>query len=131
MSLQDINRNIDKFSKELDVGIIKALTVVGEDAVGVIKRNTPTITSRLKNSMSYTINNRVFNTDAPTEGDDELKPGKSKKEVVVGTNVIYGPSVEFLSNKESASFGFMNRSFNQIRRTAKKTLATALKKVIK
>jgi len=129
MSLQEINRNIEKFSKKLDVDITKGLEVVGQHSVAVIKKNTPVVDGRLRNSMSYTIAGRVVAPEAPHQADDVLLPNKKTKELVVGTNVIYAPPVEFLSKTGSA--GFMNRSFNQIKATTKKTLATALKRVIK
>ena len=99
-----------------------ALEVVGQEGVTITRRNTPVISGRLKGSMSYTIDGKVKGN----ENDDGIKPSSDKDTVVIGTNVVYAPSVEFMSN--TGSKAFMERSFNQLKQVVKKIMAQEIKK---
>ena len=118
---KDIIKNIDKFVKVAASNIEEGLDEVGLRGVGIIKKQSPTISGRLKNSMSYTRNNKVKGGTG-----DILNKSSDKKTVVMGTNVIYGPRVEYTSTKGSK--GFMLRSYKQLKPIAEKVLGTFIKK---
>jgi len=123
---KQIASNIDKFVKVASSNIEEGLDEVGERGVAIIKKNTPIVSGRGRNSMSYTTNNKVVTPDKPDFPGDELKKSKNKKEVIMGTNVIYMPKVEYTST--TGSKGFMLRSYKQLKPIAEKVLGTFIKK---
>jgi len=122
-----IIKNIDKLVKVQSKNTTEALEEIGHRGTGIIKGNSPTVTSRLKNSMSYTINGKV--KDYEESQSDAVRAIRSKKEVIIGTNVIYGPSVEYLSQKGAK--GFMLKSYKQLIPIANKIFQTILGKGLK
>lgn len=70
-----ITENADEVLRLLERASSRALKAVGMKAETYAKRDTPVDTGNLRNSIAYAIN-----TD--------------KKEVVIGTNVEYGPHIE-------------------------------------
>lgn len=124
---KQIQKNIDKFVKIQAKNTTEALEEVGHRGVGIIKGNSPTVTSRLKNSMSYTIDGKV--EDYEESKNDAVNSISDKKTVILGTNVEYAPSVEFLSQKGSK--GFMLKSFKQLKPIANKIFESVLGKGLK
>jgi len=108
------------------VGVEEGLEEAGLRGVGIVKGNTPVDTGRLRNSMAYTVKGKVV---GGVEGEDRIKQVQEDKVVVVGTNVIYGPSVEYMS--KTGSKGFMLRSFYQWKPIADLVIADAIRKGIK
>ena len=101
----EIIRNLDRIVKSISKTKEEYLQEVGQRGVGITKRNSPTISGRLKNSFGYTTNkSKVGNSDS-------VRKTSEKDTVIVGTNVAYARSVEFKST--TGSKGFMLRSFNQ------------------
>ena len=118
---KDIIKNIDKFVKVASTNITEGLDEVGERGTGIAKKNTPVTSGRLRNSMSYTVDNKVKGGTG-----DILNKSSDKKTVIIGTNVIYGPKVEYTST--TGSKGFMLRSYKQLKPIAEKVLGTFIKK---
>ena len=126
MSIEDeIVRNLKKQKGLISRTITQGLDEIGLKGVKNLKQNTPTITGRLKNSMSYSIENKVVNPDTPDEKNDEVKSNPSKKEVIIGTNVVYAAWVEFMSKTGSA--GYMIRSYNQTKKQANRIMERIFK----
>ena len=101
----------------------KALEVIGQQGVTFAKGNTPVLSGRLRGSMGYTIAGKVEMAE-----NDPLGVNTDKNTVIIGTNVIYGPSVEYRSQTDSK--GFMQRSFNQLRKVANQIAAQTIKKEV-
>lgn len=118
-NLKDIIKIIAKTQTE---GLIE----IGERGVGILKLNTPVDSGRLRNSMSYTIDGKSIDPLGSQQSNDKLPIIKSKNIVIIGTNVVYAPSVEFLSQNGSA--GFMLRSYKQLKPTAQKIIETLFKR---
>ena len=123
--MKNIDTNIKIVSKTTTEGLIE----VGERGVGYLKRLTPVDSGRLRNSMAYTIDKKIYTPLGNVSGNDSLKKNKHKDVVYIGTNVIYAPSVEYLSTNGSA--GFMLRAYKQTKIIAKSILANAIKGGIK
>lgn len=64
----------------------------------------PTVdTGRLRGSITYATNNSHSSGQAPAEASDYATHGMPKRgEVVIGTNVEYGPHIEFGTSKMAA-----------------------------
>jgi len=107
----------------------EALIEVGERAVGILARNTPVKDGRLRNSMSYTIGGKVVDPLQANDQGDKLNKVRENDKIVIGTNVIYAPSVEYLAKNGSA--GFMLRSYKQLVPIAKKVMQSVMKGVFK
>ena len=117
--------------KAVSDNIDESLTRIGEEGVKALKQESPTVTGRLKGSMSYLVSKKV-NTPLwmdKNENDDKLKSKLVKDSVVIGTNVIYAPSVEFLSDKGSA--GFMFKAYKQTKKKAKDIFKKGMQKGMK
>ena len=84
----------------------------------IIKRNTPVDEGRLRSSMGYTIDSKVITPETPTESEDKLRSNIKKDVVILGTNVVYAPKIEFVPSRSTANLGFMSRSFNQLKPVA-------------
>lgn len=70
-----ITENADEVLRLLEKASSRALKAVGMKAETYAKRDTPVDTGNLRNSIAYAVN-------------------ESRKEVVIGTNVEYGPQIE-------------------------------------
>jgi len=132
-NVKQIQLNLSKylitFSKNVDEGMEE----IGLRGVGIVKANTPVLKGRMRNSMTFTTKNKRGGlNDSGGEAADinesiyGLQHSTKDKEVYIGTNVVYGPSVEYTSN--TGSKGFMLRSYQQLRPIAEKILATILRK---
>lgn len=119
LNVDDIMKNFDELIKTNATTLEEGLQEVGQRGVGIVKEETAVVSGRLRNSMSYTFNNRVYEG-----GEDELNPSPKKDEVIIGTNVIYAPRVEYLATNGSA--GFMLRSYNQLKPIAEAIFKTLL-----
>lgn len=102
-NIKKIMRDIDKFIDTKSKDTEEALIEVGLRGVAIVKPLTPVDSGRLRNSMSYVTKNKRSG-----EGVDNLKPTNDKKVVYVGTNVIYGPKVEYVGRSK----GYMQNAFN-------------------
>jgi hypothetical protein len=120
---QQIAASIDKFVKVKSQNIDQAMHEIGLRGVGIVKGNCPVVTGRLRNSMAYSIEGKVIGGSNP---EDTISPTDEEKTVVVGTNVIYGPRVEYLSQTKSK--GFMLRSFKIWKPVAMQILVTVMAK---
>jgi hypothetical protein len=118
---KQIEKNIDKFVKVAASNIEEGLDEVGERGTGIVKKNTPVNSGRLRNSMSYTVGGKVKGGKGKI-----LKKSYDKKTVIIGTNVIYGPNVEYTST--TGSKGFMLRSYKHWKPIAEKILGKFIKK---
>jgi len=123
--LKNMNDSVKVMSKTVEEGLIE----IGERGVEILDRNTTVISGRLRNSMSYTIGGKVVDPLGADFADDKLRKNRKKDRVIIGTNVIYAPSVEYLAKNGSA--GFMLRSYKQLVPIAKKIMATILKRRFK
>jgi len=116
--------NFSRASKSTVQSTRDALNVIGNKGTTIVKDNSPIISGRLRDSFGYTIDGKV----SGNQNNETIKPSSEKNTVIIGTNVTYAPSVEFLSKGES--FGFMERSFNQLKQIVKKTMSESIKKGI-
>ena len=124
---KEIQRNIDKFVKVTAKNTTEALDEIGLRGVGILKRNTPVVEGALRNSEAYTIDGKIKEGEGNTA--DIIRPIKDKKTVIIGTNKIYAPKVEFLS--KTGSRGFMFKSFKQLKPIANKIFKDVLGKGLK
>lgn len=123
---KEVLKNLDNVIKIVAKTQKEALEETGQRGVAILKSNTPVDSGRMRNSESYTIGNKVKGYDDKT---DALKPSNDDDSVIIGTNVIYGPSVEYMAT--NGSQGFMLRSYNQIKPIAKKIFETVLGRGLK
>ena len=107
--------------KAISKNIDEAFVEIGERGVGYLKRQTPVDSGRLRNSMSFTVDNKVY---SPLGKEDNVKMSKAKDAVYIGTNVIYAPHVEYLST--NGSQGFMQRAYEQTKKRAKEIFSQAM-----
>lgn len=124
-----ISKQWDKQIKIMSDNLPDGLAEVGQRGTSILRRNTPVLSGRLRNSMSYTVANKVVAPFAFFKKMDILNRNRRKNRVYIGTNVIYGPSVEYLS--KNGSKGFMYRSYKQLKPIADKVLGKYLKDVFK
>ena len=120
---REIIANLENVLKIFSKTQVEALEEVGQRGVGILKLNTPVDTGRLRNSMGYTVANKVEG------GENTVNRTSEKDSVYLGTNVIYAPSVEYRS--KNGSQGFMLRSFNQLVPIAKKIIENSFKGAIR
>ena len=120
---KEIIANLENVLKIVAKTQVEALEEVGQRGVGILKLNTPVDTGRLRNSMGYTVANKVEG------GENTVNRTSEKDSVYLGTNVIYAPSVEYRS--KNGSQGFMLRSFNQLVPIAKKIIENSFKGAIR
>jgi hypothetical protein len=128
VNMKEIEKNIDGVVKVASKTVEQGLMEVGQRGADIVKRNSPFISGRLRNSMSYTINNKVWSPYGGG-GDDIIRKNSKKDEVVIGTNVIYAPYVEYMAKNGSA--GFMLGSYKQLKPIAKKVMETVFKGAFK
>lgn len=120
-----IQRVFDDKFKAVSSNMEEALVEIGERGVNYLKLETPVDTGRLRQSMSYTVNKKVY-TPLGNNANDNLRPTNEKETVYIGTNVIYAPSVEYRS--KNGSQGFMYRAYKQLRKRAQQILKQAMQK---
>ena len=116
--------NFSKATKSTVQSTRVALEVIGQQGVTIVKQNTPVISGRLRGSFGYTISGKV----AGNENNETIKSSSKKDTVVIGTNVVYAPDVEFLS--QTGSKAFMQRSYNQLQQVVKAIMEQTVKKGI-
>lgn len=117
----------DKF-KAVSNNIDEAFIEIGERGVNYLKLETPVDTGRLRQSMSYTTDGKVYRPLGHST-EDTLRPTSKKESVYIGTNVIYAPSVEYRAKNGSA--GFMYRAYKQLRKRAPEIIKQAMQKGMK
>ena len=117
----------DKFNA-VSNNIDEALIEIGERGVNYLKLETPVDKGRLRNSMSYTVDSKVYRPLGHAT-EDTLRASGDKETVYIGTNVIYGPSVEFLAKNGSA--GYMYRAYKRLKKSAGLILEKAMQKGMK
>ena len=123
---REIMKNLTKAIKVMSKTRVEALNEIGERGVAIIKDNSPVISGRLRNSMSYTTNGKVVDPLGADKPQDKLKPLKSNEEVAIGTNVVYAARVEYMSN--NGSEGYMLRSYKQLKKQAEQIIKSVFKK---
>ena len=121
----EVQANLSNVVKIVSKTKTEGLIEVGERGVGYIDKQTPVVSGRLRNSMSYTIDKKVYSPLGSPTGDDKLNKQSAKDEVDIGTNVIYAPSVEYLAT--NGSEGFMQRAYTKTKQVAEKILASTIK----
>lgn len=126
LGTNQVNKKLKDTIKVIAKTQTEGLIEIGERGVKILKLNTPVDSGRLRNSMSYTIDKNSIDPLGADEPDDKLPIIKSKSKVIIGTNVIYAPSVEFLSQNGSA--GFMLRSYKQLKPISQKIIQTIFKR---
>lgn len=84
---------------ELDEGIKKALTMIGQQAMGYASMTVPVQTGRLRGSISYATEEAYGNAGAHKAEDSAMHANPSSGQVVIGTNVVYAPVIEFRGGK--------------------------------
>jgi len=114
--------NFSRASKSTVQSTRDALNVIGNKGTTIVKDNSPIISGRLRDSFGYTIDGKV----SGNQNNETIKPSSEKNTVVIGTSVVYAASVEYLA--KPPSFGFMERSFNQLKQIVKKTMSESIKK---
>ena len=121
---KEILKNLKKYTKVVSESTEQGLVEIGERGVGYAKRESPVDTGRLRNSMSYTTGGKVSSS-----ANGSVNPTSRKDTVYIGTNVVYAPSVEYLSKNGSA--GFMYRAYQGLKKVSGKILQTAIKGGVK
>lgn len=124
--MDDAKRNLAKLVTVIATTATEGLSEIGERGVEILKRNTPVKDGRLRNSMSYTVDGKSIDPLGAEQPSDKLRVNKKKDNVIIGTNVKYGPKVEFLAKNGSA--GYMLRSYKQLKPVAEKIMQKAFKK---
>lgn len=107
----EVERNLQNVLKIVAQSKAEALEEIGQRGVGIVKKNTPVDSGRLRNNMGYSIGNKAVG------GDDSVKASGDPNTVNIGTNVIYAAYVEYMA--KNGSQGYMQRSFNQLLPIAK------------
>ena len=125
-SVNIISKAFDDKFKAVSKNIDEALIEIGERGVNYLKLETPVDTGRLRQSMSYTVGNKVY---TPLGSQDNVNSSGEKETVYIGTNVIYAPSVEYLA--KNGSQGFMLRAYNKTKTRAKEIFKKAAERGIK
>ena len=98
---KEIIKNLEKTVKAVSKTSDEYLEEMGQRGTGIAKKNSPVISGRLHNSWGYTTKKvRVGNQDSVNKTNE-------KNTVIVGTNVVYAPKVEYLA--KTGSKGFMIR----------------------
>ena len=121
-----IQKAFDTKFKAIATNIDEALVEVGERGVNYLKLNSPEVTGHLRQSMSYTVGSKVYR---PLGHEDNVTASGDKETVYIGTNVIYAPSVEYLS--DNGSEGFMYKAYKHTKKQAKKIFKQAMEKGMK
>ena len=91
-----------------------------------MKLQTPVDSGRLRASMSYTTDGKVVDPLGAKNSNDKLMAISNDKNVIIGTNVVYGPHVEYMS--QNGSKGFMLRAYKSLRPIATIIMQTFFKK---
>jgi len=104
-----VRANLKKAESNLEKGLMDSFLKIGETGVGYLKDETPVISGMLRNSMSYTIDGRVYSPLIKSSAN--VNKSSDKTTIYIGTNVDYAPSVEYLSDNNSK--GFMHRAYKQ------------------
>lgn len=110
-----IQQAFDSKFKAVSTNIDEALLEIGERGVSYLKLETPVDSGRLRNSMSYTVNKKVYSPLGQSVTDN-VRATSGKDNVYIGTNVIYAPSVEYLA--KNGSQGFMLRAYRKTKSSA-------------
>ena len=76
--------------------------------------------------MSNTVEGKVYDPLGANESQDKLKALNDDKTVIIGTNVIYAPKVEYMAKNGSA--GYMLRSYKQLKGQAEQIMKLVFKK---
>lgn len=130
LNSQQINDNINREFNNISEATTKALIKIGGEGARIIKLNTPVKSGRLRKGIGYTIDDKVIYSDEPVEPNDKIRANKDKFSVVIGTNVIYAPKIEFVPSKSKANLGFMTRGFKQLKPIAMRIFEEFLKGAI-
>lgn len=110
-----------------------ALHILGQQGVTFLKQQSPVETGRLRGSMSYSIDKQTTSPEPHQTNISKDFVGKNDRKdmVVIGTNVVYAPAVEYRQKKgtdKDKSIGFFNRAVNLLRQNAEKLLSEEIKK---
>lgn len=125
--------NINGYVAKKEIQAQDALSVAGFWLSGQVKRLTPTITSRLKNSWSSAVKGespRGANTSGGKvkAKQSELVPTPNRKLVAwIGSSVSYAPFVEFGTSKQKAQAP-LRKAFEENKKQLMKFLAGRMRK---
>ena len=136
----EVISNIKQVIDEKDDLVKKALIECGEflegEAKDEISRPKPHAdgsvrpnvdTGRLRNSITYATSTKHSSGQDPAEPEDwELKGAVTEGEVIIGTNVEYGPFVE-MGTSRSRPYPFLKPALENNKATLKKILEDTLK----
>jgi hypothetical protein len=120
--LANLNNVIKVVSKSTKEGLIE----IGERGVNYLKLETPVDTGRLRQSMSYTIDNKVYR---PLGNQDNVNPTNEKDAVYIGTNVVYARHVEYLA--KNGSKGYMLRAYKRTKEVAEQIMQKVIKGAVR
>ena len=127
--MNEVQRNLKKYQKEIPKVTTKGLMLVGETGVAILKQNTPVDEGRLRASMTYTIDGKQEGLESKATRSDAIDKNPKSNIVILGTNVIYARRVEYFAKNCSAGYFF--RSFNQIQRVVKGIMQKEYKRALK
>ena len=88
----------EKWEKAMD----RALPTIGLFVQGEAMVRVPVLTGRLRGSLTYATTRGQSNTRNPAHPTDVVKRPYDKNEVYIGTNVDYGPYVEYGTKRSKA-----------------------------
>jgi hypothetical protein len=125
---QEVLANVNKVIKVVSKSTKEGLIEIGERGVNYLKIETSSFvdTGRLRQSMSYTIDNKVYN---PLGNEDNVKPSNEKDSVYIGTNVVYARHVEYLA--KNGSQGYMLRAYKRTKDAAEKIMQKVIKGAVR
>ena len=101
----------EQFNKILDIALTKIGIVVSGQAVEL----APVLTGRLKGSITYATRRERSGVIAPATDKDAIKKPTVNDEVWIGTNVEYGPYVEY-GTKHSAKQPYLASALRATRK---------------
>jgi phage gpG-like protein len=111
---------MDKFQQvrnQIYQAIESGLEAVGATVAGQAVELTPVDTGRLKGSITWATQQAKDSVRSPAKDEDAVQTRPGKNTVIIGTNVEYGPHVEFGTGKYGP-----NAAAYEIKPTDKKAL---------
>ena len=123
---QEVLTNINNVIKVVSKSTEQALVEIGERGVNYLKFETPVDTGHLRQSMSYTVDSKVYR---PLGTQDNVNPTNEKDALYIGTNVVYARSVEYLA--KNGSKGYMLRAYKRTKEVAEQIMQKVIKGAVK
>lgn len=118
MSKNEMEFEIKDYTPEVlkakDEAVKVALVDIGLMMEGYAQESTPIKTGRLRNSILYATKTSHGKGSEKYPDDSRLKAKPEKNSVYVGTNVEYGPAIEFGSKGRTARHMLKNSVQNHL-----------------